>query len=1063
YKGSVAAGSTPKEILDPERRGDPQGYFEGYSFRLGDDIVPVASFHKNEGRIVLARALRAPPTDGAAYDLISHDEAPVAGVRWLMGLGGREPLGDVEVRLGTTKGTNALLEHEGAPAALVTTRGFADALHIAHQNRPKIFDLHIRKPRPLCREVLEVAERIDARGKVLVPLDEETIRADLSALLERGIDSLAVCLMNSYANGSHEKTVEKIALEVGFDQVSLSTSLVPLPKLISRGDTTAVDAYLSPVIRGYIAGIQQRAPGAKIRLMTSAGALTDAENFVGKDSIFSGPAGGVVGFAKVAEQAGFKSAIGLDMGGTSTDVSRFDGEFERRWEMEVKDREEGVAVRVMAPMLSIETVAAGGGSVCRFDGQKPVVGPRSAGADPGPACYGRGGPLTLTDVNFMLGRILPDNFPFPLDREASERALDSILSEVYDATAVRYSREELAEGFVRIANSNMASPVKKISLARGIDPRDHVLVSFGGAGGQHAAAVARLLGIDKVLFPPLGGVLSALGIGLADVKRFGEHHVGKILTPESLRDLKAVFDDLSKELASDLVREGIDENRILPPRHMLDLRYSGQETPLTLIRPDHGDWLEAFEKTHHKRYGFTFPRRPVEIVAARVELTGKSSAPPLEEGPSRPGRPSPVRTSPIYWNRRWVEAEVHRRESLVPGDRIDGPAIVLEGIGTVIVDPATTATVTPRNDLLITAAPGEMPHEKVDAEVDPITLELFNNHFASIAEQMGALLQKTALSTNVKERLDFSCALFDKVGELVVNAPHIPVHLGAMGECVKTLLKDGGEMQPGDVFVTNDPYRGGSHLPDVTVITPVFTGAMTEIPNPESRIPRGIEPDTGYSSATSERKRVEGKPETRKPDFFSASRAHHAEIGGIAPGSMPPFSRTLGEEGVVIRGFRLVSGDRSSEDALLGLLSSGPHPSRTPLENIADINAQVAANHLGVSLLREMTARHGLEGVTAYMAHIRRAAAAKMREALRRFDPGKYGFTDHLDDGSPIAVSIEIRPGDGEGQDLEAVVDFTGTGPVLAGNLNANRAIVSSAVLYSFRTLMEEDIPLNGG
>jgi len=859
YKGRVAKGSSRAAILDPRRRNDPHGFFRGFILRLGNEKATVASFDAASGTLVLERPLETTPALGTPFELLSGEEAPVTGIRYLLGVGLIEPLGPIRIRLGTTRGTNALLEHKGAPTAFVTTRGFGDVLLIAYQNRPRLFDLDIHKPVPLYREAVELIERIDASGTILTPLDEEAARKALHPLPGKGIRTLAVCLMNAYRNPVHEERVLELARDLGFEQISLSSRLAPSPKIVSRSDTTVVDAYLGPVIRSYVAGIRAKAPEARIHLMNSAGALTDAATFVGKDSIFSGPAGGVVGFARVAGLAGFDKAVGFDMGGTSTDVSRFDGEFERRFELEVSDPDEGVGVRVLAPMLAIETVAAGGGSICRFDGQKPVVGPDSAGADPGPACYGRGGPLTVTDINFVLGRILPDHFAFPLDRDASLRALDDVTREIEERTGVRYAREILAEGFRRIANANMEAPIKKVSLARGIDVRDYVLVSFGGAGGQHACAVARSLGMRKVLVPALDGVLSAYGIGMADIRRFGERHLGSVLDPGALGASRRLFRELEAALGREVREEGVPDERILPARRQLDLRYLGQDTALTVPEPENGNWREAFEDAHRRLYGFAFPDREVEIVTVRAEVTGAEAAPAPSPVLERHGTPEPLGTAPLFAGGARLEAGVFRREELRPGDALAGPALVLAPIGTTVVDPGFHAEVTALGDLLLTDEAGPGAQEEVGTGIDPIMLEIFNNHFASIAEQMGALLRKTAVSTNVKERLDFSCALFDASGELVVNAPHIPVHLGAMGECVKALMEDVPDFRPGDVFVTNDPYRGGSHLPDVTVVTPVH-----EIPNPKSQIPTKSQ----ISNPNDEPETRNLKPETTKLLFL---------------------------------------------------------------------------------------------------------------------------------------------------------------------------------------------------
>ncbi len=1067
YTGEVGAGSTREHIVDLHRRSDPAEFFVGYRLTLmrpadaprdslpsaqDDSHALVTAFDCQSGTLRLDPPLAVAPAPGARYELRSGEPAPITGIRWLMGKRLGDTIGSVIVKLGTTRGTNALLERQGAPVALVTTRGFGDVLRIAEQNRPRLFDLHIRKPADLYREVIEVDERLDAAGTVLIPIDHVVVRAALGDVRARGIDALAVCLLHSYRNSIHEIAIEAIAREIGFAQISLSSRLSPLQKIVARGDTTVVDAYLTPIVRAYVAEIRAKLPNATLKLMTSAGGLIDAAQFVGKDSVLSGPAGGVVGQAFVARRAGFTHAIGFDMGGTSTDVSRFDGEYERRFEMEVNDPESDAGVRIVAPMLAIETVAAGGGSLCWFDGQKPVVGPRSAGADPGPACYGRGGPLAITDANLVLGRILPDHFAFPLDRTAVERRLDALIAAIEKAPGQCYSRDALAAGFVTIANANMAAAIRKVSLARGYDAREYVLVSFGGAGAQHACAIARELGIRCVLLHPYAGVLSAFGIGMADVKRLAARDVGRPYGEAALAAIEPTFRATEDELRAAVRAEGIGADAITATR-LLDLRYAGQSSAITVPRPvdrlkgtGMDDYAAEFERRHRRRYGFTFAGRGIEIVAARVEVTGETPKPPDATHLVRPRRPQPSQTTRAFFDGAWRDTAVFERAGLRAGDSIDGPAIIVEPISTIVIEPGWTAAVSERDDIVLTdslfrtsphpnplpagAGEGEGEEGRTAVTPDAITLELFNNRFTAIAEQMGVTLQRTSLSTNVKERLDFSCAVFTAAGELVVNAPHIPVHLGAMSDCVKALIDSVPDLRPGDVLVTNDPYRGGSHLPDVTVVTPVFDDAG-----------RGLL-------------------------FFTASRAHHAEIGGIVPGSMPPFSRTLAEEGVVIRHFRLVQRERSSEAALRDLLSAGPYPSRAVDENLADINAQAAANQTGVQQLRALVERYGLATVTAYMGHMQQLAEAKMRAALARLPPGVHRFTDQLDDGSPIAVTIAIRHGARGG---EAIVDFTGTGPVVAGNLNANVAIVKSAVLYCFRCLIDAalgehaDIPLNAG
>jgi 5-oxoprolinase (ATP-hydrolysing) len=679
-------------------------------------------------------------------------------------------------------------------------------------------------------------------------------------------------------------------------------------------------------------------------------------------------------------------------------------------------------------------MAAGGGSICGFDGVKLVVGPASAGANPGPACYGRGGPLTVTDVNLLLGRIVPERFPLPLDRSAVERHLTRLCSEIALAPGGRrYSPVELAEGFVQIANANMVRAIRNISVARGYDPRDYVLVTFGGAGGQHACAMARELGVNQVLSHPWSGLLSAYGIGLADIRRFGQRAVLRPWSREQLAALEPGFLELERQAHGEVLAEGVHPHDIGVPSRSLDLRYQGVETTINVSSPPDGDYAARYAELHQQLYGYQHRGRGIEIVAARVEVVGRTPDPPDVAAHCTPRKPAPSGRTTAWFDGEACPTGVYYRDDLRPGDEFAGPAIVCEPTSTLVVEPGFSASILARGEILLTDQ-GNASRRAVSTEADPVMLEIFNNLFASIAEQMGLTLQNTSFSTNVKERLDFSCAIFSPTGDLVVNAPHIPVHLGAMSETVKRVIADNPHIRPGDVFVTNDPYRGGSHLPDLTVITPVHdeqTGALL---------------------------------------FFTASRAHHAEIGGIVPGSMPPFSRNLGEEGVLIRNFRLVDAGRLREDEFRELLLSGPYPTRSVRDNLADVSAQVAANKTGVSRLRELVERYSLPVVQAYMGHIQAAAERKMRLALRAIQDGTYRCTDHLDGGSPIVVAITIT-GD------RAVVDFTGTGPVLAPpverpgaatplggyNLNANRAIVSAAVLYVLRCLIKEDIPLNSG
>ncbi len=1018
-KGQVGAVSSPVQFSDPRRIGNAPDFWTGYQVqildRLGQPVFSseVTAFDAEQGRLTTAAPLPETLDVGASYELSAGEEAPILAIRTLLGLPQAQAIPVVSVRLGTTRGTNALLTRRGARTGFVTTRGFADVLKIANQDRPRLFDLAIVKPEPVYERVIEIDERVDVHGAVLKAPDPNIVRQQLDELQQAGIQSLAICLLHSFAHADHEQIVEGVARELGFTEISTSSRLSPLIKIVSRGDTTTVDAYLNPILRQYVQSLRKSLPGSTLRLMTSAGGLVDADRFVGKDSILSGPAGGVIGFSRVAQRAGFEKSIGFDMGGTSTDVSRFDG----RYELEFETRKAGV--RVVAPMLAVETVAAGGGSVCDFDGVKLTVGPQSAGANPGPACYGRGGPLTVTDVNLYLGKILPDRFPFVLDRRAVEDRLHGLCDRI--AAAVdgrRYTPLELAEGFVKVANANMVRPIRNISVARGYDPREYVLVTFGGAGAQHACAVARELGIRQVLSHPWSGLLSAYGIGLADIRRFRVQAVLKPCSAETLAELEPLFARLEAEATDEVAAEGIPAAQIAAPLRSLDLRYQGIEATINVPAPADANYAARYVELHQQLYGYKHESRAIEITAARVEVIGRIPDPPETQRTETFREPRPVEMTSAWFEGVAQETGVYLREQLHPGDELSGPAIVCEPSSTVIVDPGFRAKILAGGELLLTDLGRTVA--PISTEADPVMLEIFNNLFASIAEQMGITLQRTSFSTNVKERLDFSCAIFSPTGDLVVNAPHIPVHLGAMSETVKRILKDNPVIQRGDVFVTNDPYRGGSHLPDVTVITPVHHA------------------------------------ETGRMLFLTASRAHHAEIGGIVPGSMPPFSKNLGEEGVLIRNFKLVDGGQSREAALRDLLTRSPYPTRSVRDNLADVSAEAAANTSGARQLQELVSRYGLSVVEAYMQHIQHAAARKMRMALAAIPDGVYSRTDHLDDGSPIAVAVTIA-GD------TATVDFTGTGPVLKANLNANRAIVTAAVLYVFRCLINEDIPLNSG
>ncbi len=947
--------------------------------------------------------------------LLSSDRAPLEGIRAILGLEPGAPIPPCDVRMGTTIATNALLERRGTRCALAITAGFADLLEIGTQARPRIFDLQIRKPGVLHARVVEVDARLDARGEVLRRPDPARLRPELAELRAAGIDSLAVLVLHAHRNPELELEIGAVARELGFAHVALSHEVDAEIGAVGRGDTTCVDAYLTPLIRDYVHTLLEELPGSSLRIMQSSGGLTDALRFRGPHAVLSGPAGGVVAYARVAAPMGIERAIGFDMGGTSTDVSRWGGELERVYETET------AGVRIRAPMMAIHTVAAGGGSLCRFDGYRMSVGPESAGAEPGPLCYGRPGAreLTVTDVNLALGRVQPDRFPFPLDAGRVELALDELAARLRKAGYDR-DPDAIAAGFAEIADASMAEAIRQVSVARGYDVRDHALLVFGGAGGQHACPLARRLGIRHIVFHPHAGVLSALGMGLADVTWDGEQDVGAPPLDADLDPLLApVLDALEARGRAALSDDDLAGEDLAVVRR-LDLRYAGTETPITVELDAAGDLRTRFESVHVQRFGYARPGARIEATVARVEVRAHSQPPPEPPVAAPAGPPAVLRRVRMHAGDGFHDdVPVHAREALSPAYPVDGPALILEQTGTIAVDPGFRLEVDALGRISIRDRGDADAAPRPGTELDPVQLEVFNNLYMSIAEQMGTVLQRTSLSTNIRERLDFSCAVFRADGSLVANAPHIPVHLGAMGESVRAVIEAHPRMEVGDVFVTNDPAAGGSHLPDITVVTPVHD-------------------DDGARR------------------FFTASRGHHADVGGITPGSMPPFSRSLEEEGVVLRALRIVSGGRLDEDTVLGALRSAVYPARSPRENLADLEAQIAANAAGARLLREMVGRYGLDVVEAYMQHAQDSAAAKVADQIARLPDGVHGFADALDDGTPIRVELRV---DGD----RMHVDFSGTGAQVEGNLNAPRAVTLAAVIYVLRALVGEDIPLNAG
>ncbi|WP_129310432.1 hydantoinase B/oxoprolinase family protein [Streptomyces sp. L2] len=953
-----------------------------------------------------------------------YADAAVAGVRELLD-GSAEPVD--AVRMGTTVATNALLERKGERTLLVITRGFGDALRIAYQNRPRIFARRIELPELLYEQIVEADERITADGAVLRAPDLGALRQELQQAYDDGIRAVAVVCLHSHLHPAHEQAIGALAADIGFPQISLSSEVGPLMKLVPRGDTAVVDAYLSPVLRRYVRHIADELHDVRLMFMQSNGGLTEAGQFRGKDAILSGPAGGIVGMARMSQLAGFDRVIGFDMGGTSTDVSHFAGEYERVFTTQI------AGVRLRAPMLDIHTVAAGGGSVLHFDGSRYRVGPDSAGATPGPACYRGGGPLTITDANVMLGRVQPAHFPAvfgpdgdrPLDAALVHDRFTALAREIRERTGDDRTAEQVAEGYLQIAVANIANAVKRISVQKGHDVTRYALTTFGGAGGQHACRVADSLGIRTVLVPPMAGVLSALGIGLADTTAMREQSVEATLDAAAMPGIRKTADDLEAAARAELGAEDVPEEHIRVTRRA-QLRYDGTDTTLTVGLSEPDTMLHAFEERHRATYSFTLDR-PVVVEALSVEATGITEPPDLSALAPYEGRPAAADTVRLHTGGTWRDVPLHRREALPPGETVTGPAIITEASATTVVDDGWRVTATDDGHLLMERAAITQSSD-LGTEVDPVLLEVFNNLFMSIAEQMGARLESTAQSVNIKERLDFSCALFDPDGNLVANAPHIPVHLGSMGAGVQEVIRRRGTaMRPGDTYAVNDPYHGGTHLPDVTVITPVF--------------------DRDSADAT------ESDPEIL---FYVASRGHHAEIGGIAPGSMPAHSRTIDEEGVLFDNWLLAENGRFRETETRRLLTEAAHPSRNVPTNLADLRAQIAANRKGVDEVRRMIAEFGLDVVQAYMRHVQDNAEESVRRVIDALDDGAYAY--ETDSGAVIRVRVSV-----DRAERRATIDFTGTSAQLTTNFNAPLSVVNAAVLYVFRTLVADDIPLNDG
>ena len=974
---------------------------------------------------------RRPDGTLAAHKLLSENpeayaDAAVQGIRDLLGLKSGEPIPAAcvgAVKMGTTVATNALLERKGDRTLLLITKGFRDALKIGYQARPKIFARHIIKPDMLYERVAEVDERVRADGTVERAPDLGLVRADLEAAKASGIDAVAIVFMHAYRFPEHESQVAALARAMGFAQVSVSHEVSPLIKLVGRGDTTVVDAYLSPILRRYVAQVDKdldaKRSNARLMFMMSSGGLTAAELFQGKDAILSGPAGGVVGMAETGRSAGFDRLIGFDMGGTSTDVSHFDGEYERTFETEV------AGVRMRAPMMLIHTVAAGGGSILHFDGARFRVGPDSAGANPGPTCYRRGGPLAVTDANVMAGKLIADFFPrifgpgqnLPLDAHAVRNAFTDLAQQVGGGR----KPEEVADGFIKIAVENMANAIKKISVQRGYDVTRYALNCFGGAGGQHACMVADSLGMTRVLIHPFSSLLSAYGMGLADIRATREQAIELPFGDKALAAIKRIGARIGKAVKNEVASQGVPPGK-LKVFVRAHIRYAGTDTALVVGAGTLPAMKSAFEKAHKARFGFIDRAKQIVVEAVSVEAVG-GGAKFSEKAARRAGGrlPQPARRTQFFSLGQWHRANVYTRDQLKPGARVKGAAIIIEPHQTIVVEPGWQAELTAKNHLLLTRAVKLKRTHAIGTHADPVMLEVFNNLFMSIAEQMGVSLQNTAYSVNIKERLDFSCAVFAHDGTLVANAPHMPVHLGSMDRAVETIIRENaGSIAPGDVYAINAPYNGGTHLPDITVCTPVFDDRKKSIL------------------------------------FWVAARGHHADVGGISPGSMSPNATTIEQEGVYLDNFKLVNRGRFREAALMAALCGAKYPARNPVQNINDIKAQIAANEKGVAELRKMVTHFTMPVVQAYMQHVQDNAAESVRRVIDRLHDAEFSY--EMDQGTVIKVKITV-----DKKKREATVDFTGTSPQQPTNFNAPEPVTRAAVLYVFRVMVDDDIPMNAG
>ncbi len=960
----------------------------------------------------------------------AYEDAALQGIREFLSLDVDQPIPTdaiQSVKMGTTVATNALLERKGQPVLLAITKGLGDAIEIGHQARPDTFALDIQKPSLLYDHVVEIFERMDSKGGVVIPLDIAQAERAFQAAYDTGLRSVAIVLMHAYKYPAHEQTLAELAARIGFTQISSSHSVSPLSKIVPRGETTIVDAYLTPILQRYVervgSAVNPTGAAGKLLFMQSSGGLTDSRVFRGKDAILSGPAGGVVGAVHTAKLAGFDKVIGFDMGGTSTDVFHYMGDFEKAYETEV------AGVRMRVPMLDIHTVAAGGGSLLRCKDDRFRVGPQSAGANPGPVCYRRGGDLTVTDINVCLGKILPDAFPKifgpnqdqAIDKDASLEAFKTIAAEF----KTNKCPEDVAEGFLEIAIEHMAQAIKKITIARGYDVKEYVLNCFGGAGGQHVCLVADRLGIETIFLHPFSGVLSAYGMGLAAIRRERQKVIEKTLDDSCVLDMQAYAFDLKDLNQQDLIAEGVAGSDLMSQSYVL-LRYQSTDTTIKVLLTTAQAMHQAFEEQHKQQFGFIAPEKNITVEALIVETFSQTDrAPEAKLRPKTGGAPLAQKTTQIYCKAVWHTAPVYAVQSLMPGHKVSGPAIITEPTGTIVIEPEWSASVNAFGHILLqknTVKDLVVSHQNSNnaAAYDPVRLEIFNNLFMSIAEQMGLVLRNTSQSVNVKERLDFSCAIFDTHGNLVANAPHVPVHLGSMDSTIKVLINSGQIINPGDVFVHNNPYNGGSHLPDITVITPVYNELNTKI----------------Y--------------------FYTASRAHHEDVGGIAPGSMSPLGTSIIQEGIMLDCVKMIDRGTFQMDQMRRMFGADPYPARNIDQNIADLMAQAAANTAGAKELLKLINQYGDTTVFVYMDFIRDTAKRCVEKAISKLTSGSCKY--EMDFGAVIQVRIDI-----DHKNQQATVDFTGTSAQLSNNFNAPSTICRAAVLYVFRCLVDDDIPLNAG